>query len=78
MHNSRAAWLRLAAVALCAASLAAGGCYQRTIRSKGIGSDSVTVEQPYQESNPVDDALFGPIDRRDSKPTDSAPRPVPR
>lgn len=60
---------RMAAV-LCAAAAAAGlaGCYERTVKTRGFGTTGVRVERPYQESNAVDDFLFGPLDKNQQDP----------
>jgi hypothetical protein len=37
----------------------AGGCYERVVAVRGIGSSAVTVEEPYQESGQLDRWVFG-------------------
>lgn len=58
------------AAGVCAAAAAAGlsGCYERTVKTRGFGTAGVKVERPYQESNPVDDFLFGPLDKNQQDP----------
>ncbi|TVQ59468.1 MAG: hypothetical protein EA379_10780 [Phycisphaerales bacterium] len=55
-RRTRHRWLFLLALgALCAA----GGCYQRVIRSEGPSAARQNVEEPYQGSYLIDDLLFG-------------------
>ncbi|MBX3386389.1 MAG: hypothetical protein KF768_07450 [Phycisphaeraceae bacterium] len=67
-----------AVVLLCASVILAGalapisGCYRRVVKAKGLGADSVTVQESYQESSKLDDWLFGP------EPTRSRSTPLNR
>lgn len=36
-----------------------GGCYERVVAVRGIGSNSTPVEEPYQESGQLDRWIFG-------------------
>lgn len=50
----------LAVIALGLMSLtSAGGCYERVVKAKGLGADSVTVQESYQENSKLDNWLFG-------------------
>lgn len=75
MHRSRvnaqstASPILIGATVLICASLALPGCYQRVVKAKGLGADSVTVQESYQESSKLDDWLFGPEVRPSSKST---------
>lgn len=63
-----------AGAALALAALGAmSGCYERTIRSTGFGPGQPAVQKPYQESNPVDDLLFGPLDKDRARPAPADP-----
>ena len=41
------------------ALLAMPGCYRRVIATHGLGTETVTTEEPYQESGEIDRWLFG-------------------
>ena len=47
--------LTLAALVLGTSS----GCYRRVIATHGLGTETVTTEEPYQESGELDRWLFG-------------------
>ncbi|MBX3359615.1 MAG: hypothetical protein KF745_14445 [Phycisphaeraceae bacterium] len=47
-------------LAIPAAGLLMGGCYERVVGAKGPGSDQYSVEQKYQSNSAVDDWIFGP------------------
>ncbi len=57
-----------AAVFAAAAASALCGCYERTVKTRGFGTAGIKVERPYQESNAVDDFLFGPLDKNQQDP----------
>lgn len=40
------------------------GCYERVISAKGLGSDRIETQQPYQEDSEVDRWLYGPPRRQ--------------
>ena len=35
------------------------GCYSHVVRAKGVGADTVTVHEPYQEDSVVDTWFYG-------------------
>ena len=49
----------IVAAFIAVSGLAMSGCYQRVVKAKGLGADSVTVSESYQGSSKVDDWLFG-------------------
>ncbi len=62
----------IAAAALLLSVVAMSGCYERVVKAKGLGADSVTVHDPYQENSKLDNWLFGKPDggTRTSTPLD--------
>jgi len=55
--------LALAAIAIGAAALAATGCYERVVSSRGIGTSRKAVQKPYRSDTALDrayDSSFGP------------------
>lgn len=40
-------------------ALSAGGCYRKVVSATGLGADQVEIEQPYQQTGPVDRWIFG-------------------
>ena len=48
-----------AVMVLLAFAAALPGCYERVVKAKGLGADSVAVSEPYQESSKLDDWIFG-------------------
>jgi hypothetical protein len=55
--------LALCTTLLALTSLTISGCYERVIHADGPGAFRSPVQQPYQESNQVDDWLFGPLEK---------------
>lgn len=51
--------LALCGLGVLLGALASGGCYRRVIYAHGLGSESIQVEQPYQESGQLDNWIFG-------------------
>ena len=49
----------LAVLGLLAAAAGLAGCYERVVAVRGIGANSTTVEEPYQESGQLDRWVFG-------------------
>lgn len=60
--------LALCALAL-AAALAAPGCYRKVISARGLGTEAVELEEPYQSNTWIDRQLFG-----DLEPAPRSPR----
>lgn len=56
------------AIGLFAASalLAAQGCYERVVGARGLGSERIETQEPYQESGQLDRWIFGeePADKQ--------------
>jgi hypothetical protein len=58
-HRSAAAARIGAALALTAAALALGGCYERVIRATGPATDRQRISEPYQQNYEIDEWIFG-------------------
>ena len=66
MTGMRRNVLRLAATLLVTVGcMSATGCYERVISSRGIGSDSSSVEyfEPNRKEDPIDRLLYGKSDK---------------
>ncbi|MBA4028758.1 MAG: hypothetical protein C0475_06445 [Planctomyces sp.] len=55
-----------AALCLCAllmaVGLAAPGCYRKVISARGLGTEAVELEEPYQSDTWIDRQLFGDVE----------------
>lgn len=49
-----------AALVTLAAMLSLGGCYERVVGAKGLGSDRIKTEEPYQQDTELDRWIYGP------------------
>lgn len=59
-------------LALVGAGVVLTGCYTRTIRAEGIGSDRISTEEPYAEDWPFE-PIGREIDRANSRPKGRPP-----
>lgn len=39
---------------------ASAGCYSHVVGARGVGADTVQIEEPYQQDTKLDEMVYGP------------------